>query len=85
LVDPTDKGLHVNFSNLKYLDVAPRVGLKLELAGSDMTTFEIHRARIPTSLFGRIIDDLQVVMKRYGEPTPNKKGECLRYLAPVRA
>ena len=71
---------------MKYRDIAPRVGLKFELAGEDMPTFDIHRARIPSSLFKDIIGDLQVIMKQYGEPTRHKNEEARsRFLAPVSA
>lgn len=71
-----EKGLNVSFSKVKYRDIAPRVGLKFELAGKDMPTFDIHRARIPTSLFKDIIGDLQVIMKQYGEPARHKNEEA---------
>lgn len=81
-----DKGLDVSFSRVKYFDIAPRVGLKFELAGNDMPTFDIHRARIPTPLFGDIINDLEVVMKQYGLPIRHKNVEARsRLLAPVSA
>ena len=81
-----DKGLNFSFSKVKYRDIAPRVGLKFELAGNDMQTFDIHRARILSSLFKDIIGDLQVVMKHYGEPARHKNEEARsRFLAPVSA
>jgi hypothetical protein len=79
-----DKGLNVSFSKVKFRDIAPRVGLKFELAGKDMPTFDIYRARIPSSLFKDIIGDLQVIMKQYGEPARHKNEEARsRFLAPV--
>jgi hypothetical protein len=86
LITLADKGLNVSFSKVKYSDIAPRVGLKFELAGNDMPTFDIHRARIPTSLFGDIVLDLEVIMKQYGEPVRHKNEESRsRCLAPVSA
>ena len=46
-----EKGLNVSFSKVKYNDIAPRVGLDPTSKGDVMGTFDIHRARIPTSLF----------------------------------
>ena|ERR1700691_1359029 len=81
-----DKGLNVSFSKVKYRDIAPRVGLKFELAGKDMPTFDMHCARIPSSLFKDIIGDLQVIMKQYGEPARHKNEEARsRFHAPVSA
>lgn len=71
-----EKGLDVSFSNVKYRDIAPRVGLQFELAGKDMPTIDIHRARIPTSLFKDIIGDAQIIMNLYGEPGCYKNEEA---------
>ena len=80
----TEKGLNVSFSKVSYHDIAPRVGLESTLAGYDMPTFEIHRARIPTSLFKSIAGDLEIVMNQYGEPREHKNEEARsRFLAPV--
>ena len=80
----TESGLNVSFSKVKYRDIAPRVGLSPELGGRDMETFEIHRARIPTSLFKEIVQDIEIAMKQYGEPVQHKNEEARsRFLAPV--
>jgi len=79
-----ERGLNVSFSKVKYRDIAPRVGLSPELGGRDMETFEIHRARIPTSLFKEIVQDIEIVMKQYGEPVQHKNEEARsRFLAPL--
>jgi hypothetical protein len=81
-----EKGLSVSFSKVKYRDMAPRVGLNSFGAGNDMQTFDIHRARIPTSLFKGIVQDLEVSMRQYGEPNEQvNEGARSRYLAPVSA
>ena len=81
-----EKGLNLSFSNVKYGDIAPRVGLTTELAGNDMPIFHIHRARIPTPLFKDITGDVQVIMKQYGEPVRHGNAEARsRFLAPVSA
>ena len=54
--------------------------------GADMKTFDIHRARIPTSMFKDIVMDLQIAMNQYGEPLDHKNEEARsRFLAPVSA
>jgi hypothetical protein len=58
-----EKGLN-QFSTIKYCDIAPRVGLAPEAAGRDMKTFDIHRARIPTSMFKDIVQDLDIAMNQ---------------------
>jgi hypothetical protein len=79
-----EKGLDASFSKVKYRDIAPRVGLAAGLAGDDMETFDIHRARIPTSMFKAIVEDLEIMMKQYGQPNIHKNGEARsRFLAPV--
>jgi hypothetical protein len=80
------KGLNVSFSKVKYREIAPIVGLHPFGMGNDMQTFDIHRARIPTSLFKEIVQDLEVSMKQYGEPNEQVNVEARsRYLAPVGA
>ena len=81
-----DKGLYLSFSKVTFYHIAPRVGLQFELAGRDMPTFNIHRARIPSSLFKDIIGDIQIIMKQYGEPIRHKNEAARsRFLAPVSA
>ena len=81
-----EKDLNVSFSKVKYRDIAPRVGLVPFLEGRDMKTFEIYRARIPTSLFKEIVEDLDIAMNQYGEPYYHNNEEARsRCLAPVSA
>ena len=81
-----EKGLNVSFSKVKYRDIAPRVGLDPTSGGRDMKTFEIHRARIPTSMFKEIVGDLDMAMYQYGEPLDHDNEEARsRCLAPVSA
>jgi hypothetical protein len=69
---------------VRYQDIAPRVGLASGLAGEDVTKFDIHRARIPTSMFKDIVKDLEIIMKQYGLPNLHKNEEArARFLAPV--
>ena len=81
-----EKGLNISFSKVKYRDIAPRVGLDPFLGGRDMKTFKIYRARIPTSLFKEIVEDIDIAMNQYGEPVDHNNEEARsRCLAPVRA
>jgi hypothetical protein len=80
------KGLNVSFSEVKYCHIAPLVGLKNKLAGSDMKAFKIHRARIPTYMFKEIIQDVEIIMTQYGDPAEHQTKEAiLRFLATVRS
>jgi hypothetical protein len=79
-----EKGLNVSFSKVTYFDIAPRVGLEPLLGWTDMQTFNIHRARIPTSLFKQIVADLQIVMYQFGDPQEHVNEEARsRFIAPV--
>jgi hypothetical protein len=82
----SEKALNVSFSKVKYRDIAPLVGLDPYGAGGDMTTFNLYRARMPTSLFKKIIQNLETQLKEYGEPNDHENEEARsRYLAPVSA
>ena len=49
-----------------------------------MKTFDIHRARIPTSMFKGIVYDIQTAVNQYGEPLDHQNEEARsRCLAPV--
>ena len=51
-----------------------------------MKTFEIHRARIPTCMFKKIVEDVDIAMYQYGEPLDHNNVEAgSRCLAPVSA
>jgi hypothetical protein len=79
-----ETGLDFSFSKVKYGDIAPQYRLDPILRGADMKTFEVHRARIPTSLFKAIVEDISLIMKQYGESIDHKNVEArTRYLAPV--
>jgi hypothetical protein len=88
-IDPDDLNrllLGLYFSKLKFREIAPRVDLKFELAGKDISTFDIHGVCVPISLFKDTVSDLQVLMKQYGEPVHHKNvGTRSRFLAPVSA
>ena len=64
LQSPSRAVRNISFSGASYDGIAPRVGLEPTLAGDDMSTFGIHRARIPTSLFKLIIGDFDVIINQ---------------------
>jgi hypothetical protein len=45
-----------------YMQVAPRVGLDPDRLMEDIGTFELHRSRLPTSLFETIVMDMDGIM-----------------------
>ncbi|KIX05117.1 uncharacterized protein Z518_05989 [Rhinocladiella mackenziei CBS 650.93] len=55
-----ENNLHVSFSNVKYVDIAPKVGLDPGTNGTDIPPFEMFRARLPSSVFSQTIADLEV-------------------------
>jgi hypothetical protein len=80
-----EDGLSVSFSQVKYKDVAPFVGLDPSRRMNDIETFELHRSRIPTDLFKSIMQDIGMTMVQYG-PLPEHEHEeaTSRFLFPVR-
>ena len=79
-----EKGLHVSFSKVEYTRIAPYVGLDPSGNARDAPTFPLHRARLPTSLFKEIVQDVQLIMKQYGPPVDHQNEEARsRFLVPV--
>ena len=60
-----DKNLEVSFSKVQYLDIAPKVGLNPHREGMDIPTFPLFRARLPQSLFVKILEDLELSTLQY--------------------
>lgn len=80
-----EEGLHVSFSRVKFSDVARFVGLDRHAALRDIDTFELHRSRIPTSLFKVMVTDMDLMLMQYGTPTEHQTEEASsRFIAPVR-
>ena len=77
------------FSKLTYADMARFVGLNPHGNMHDIVTFDLHRSRIPTSLFELIVDDMDILLPQYCRswPTSTIYGEkaLSRFLAPVSA
>ena len=55
-----------SFSNVKYLDIAPFVGLDPVRNLGDAPSFDLRRCRIPTALFRDIVTDMDVLLIQYG-------------------
>ena len=52
----------------------------------DAEIFKVYRARIPTTLFKEIVQDIEIAMKQYGPPMeqePDNEEARSRFLAPV--
>ena len=83
-VSSPEQGLDVSFSNIKYEDIASFVGLEPWHEFSDVKTFELHRARIPDTLFKDVLQDMDIMQMQYGPPNVHKTEEARsRFLAPV--
>ena len=74
----------LNVSKVKYADIAPFVGLDADQDLYDITTFDLYRSRIPTSLFRSIVQDMDLLLHQYGPPVDHRTEEATsRFLAPV--
>ncbi|KAM6493333.1 hypothetical protein JOM56_011467 [Amanita muscaria] len=79
-----EKGLNIGFSNIKYLDIAPFVGLDPLWNLSDAPLFHLRRSRIPTALFRDIVMDMDVLLTQYGNFENHTTEEARsRFLAPI--
>ena len=57
-----------------------------DLVLTDIATFELHRCRIPTTLFKSIVQDIDIMLVQYGPPIEHKTEEARsRFLPPVSA
>ena len=76
--------MDVSFSNVKYLDIAPFVGLDPLRNLGDAPLFDLRRSRIPTALFRDIVMDMDVLLIQYGTLQNHTTEEARsRFLAPV--
>ena len=81
---PLEKGLPESFSKVEYAAVAPLVNLKPKRNLNDIKSFPIRRARIPTTMFRTIVEDMDVLLPQYGSFSFHKNDEARsRFLAPV--
>lgn len=78
------KGLEGSFSNVKYNQIAPFVGLDPSEHLQDAPTLTMQRARIPDFFFRKIVMDIDGIMMQYGPPMNHKNAEVrYRTLAPA--
>jgi hypothetical protein len=78
--------IEVNFSKVTYKQMAPFVNLQPSEGLRDITTFELHRSRIPTTLFKSIVEDIDMMLVQYGPPMDHETEEATsRFLSPVSA
>jgi hypothetical protein len=80
----SEEGLDVSFSRVTSENVASFVGLVPWKQFADVTTFELHRSHIPTSLFKSIIEDMDLMLMQYGPLSAHKTEEARsRFLSPA--
>ncbi len=66
--------------------MAPFVGLQPHHMMRDMVKFEIHRSRIPTTLFKSIVEDMDIMLVQYGPPIEHRTVEAKsQFVSPVSA
>jgi hypothetical protein len=52
----------------------------------DIATFELHRSRIPTTLFKSVVQDIDIMLVQYGLPIDHETEEARsRFLCPASA
>ena len=74
----------MSFFKVRYVDIAPLVGLDPRVRGTDIPTFEMSCARLPNAIFSIIIDDLQRLEAQYGRVENHINEEARsRYLSGV--
>lgn len=77
--------LDVSFSKVTYIDIAPLVGLKPIREGDDIDTFSMSRARLPDTVFQKILLDLHDLSLQYGSIIQHRNEEARsRFLSAVR-
>ncbi|KAF8219873.1 hypothetical protein L208DRAFT_1337115 [Tricholoma matsutake] len=76
--------MDVSFANVKYMDMAPFMGLNPNRNMHDISTFDLYRSRIPTSLFESIVDDMDILLPQYGPIVEHQTEEATsQFLAPI--
>jgi hypothetical protein len=79
-------GLNVSFPQVEYDQIAPMMGVSLDLPFPcpDSPSFVVKRARLPERKFKAICDRVQMVVMEYGPPFSAGNEETKsRFLAPV--
>lgn len=78
------RGLNVSFSRVQFHSIARLVGLDPLARLQDTRFFEVHRARIPNSLFASIASDVQLAVNNYGLPGDHGNDDARsRLITPV--
>jgi hypothetical protein len=78
------KGLNISFSNVSFNEIAPFVGLDPRRQLYNVPCFNLHRSRIPTSLFKAIVEDMDILLTQYGNLQSQATEDARsRFLAPV--
>jgi hypothetical protein len=76
----------MSFSNVSFREIAPFVGLDPigQIWLCDAPRFNLHRSRIPTSLFKAIVEDMDILLTQYGNLRCQATEEARScFLAPV--
>ncbi|KAN0132310.1 hypothetical protein V8E53_009874 [Lactarius tabidus] len=77
-------GLLGIFSNVRFREIAPYVGLDPDWGLLNIPTFDLNRSRIPTSLFKDIVEDMDVLLPQYGNLRDHVTEEARsRFLSPI--
>lgn len=58
--------IEASFSRVKYVDIAPKVGLSAERRGDDIPLFDMSKARLEDDLFWEILKELSSNTQQYG-------------------
>ena len=76
--------MNISFSNVRYEEIAPFIGLDPNFKLHDIEFFDLYRSRIPTALFKSIVQDIDVMLVQYGPPINHETEEARsRFLSPV--
>ena len=85
LITALENKLDVSFSNVRYRDIAPMVGLAPGKYGKDMVTFGMARARLPDEVFQQILLELEAFSLQYGSRNEQMNEEARsRFLSAVK-
>lgn len=77
--------LDVSFSRVKYMDIAPLLGLKPSREGDDIEPFAMPRARLPDKVFQKRLADIHGLALQYGTIRQQRNEEARsRFLSTVR-
>ena len=69
--------IDLSFSDVKYVDIAPLVGLSPYRHTNDIEAFDLRRSRIPTALFKSIVEDIDLMLVQYGPPIEHCTEEAM--------